>query len=882
MRDVSPVTGARRDCEANFQDSEAYRRGREVLNGTRLSGPETLELVKQLRDELAYKMAREISAKAREREDVDARTKYQLLRVQVTCTYKDLELQADESLPLALETLKIAGYPPETTDPEMLALTGAIHKRWWEYDGQRRHLEDALRLYRKAYGADVTTDKGYQAINAAFILELMASLEAGSESAARQAWRDEAKEIRETLIAELPRRADAEKDWWYEATLAEALFGAGRYDDAVARLRAAIDHWKPPFWELESTTRQLAAIARWQQRDGKELLETSPAWQALRDALGETWAAGLRSSFLGKVGLALSGGGFRASLYHIGVLARLAELDLLRYVEVISCVSGGSIIGAHLYLELRHLLQMRADSQISRQDYVDLVARIERSFLEGVQANLRTRLLAEPLTAGRDALSPSFSQTERVGELFEEHLFSRVLDGEQTGRRWLNRLYIEPQPEPNKAPPVQPFNPRLQNWQRWAKVPILILNATTLNTGHSWQFTASNLGEPPGRSGIETNPLLNRLRYQDTPERYRCFPLGHAVAASAAVPGLFGPLVMEDLFQDLRLRLADGGVYDNQGIAGLLDQGCTVLLVSDASGQLPVAEDPGGGRFAVPVRANDVLMGRVRELQHRFLAGRRDASLLRGLVYVHLKQDLEAESIDAVGARQPSRTRGGRGALTTYGVRRDVQARLAELRTDLDAFTDFEAWSLMESGYRAVAQQIASCLPDVPVSQEPPAPWRFHAVAPLITGEDRPPADYDALCELLKVGQSVFFKLPALRPWMRRAGAFLGLLAALSVAAFAIWRWARVKEVLGVLAGAVVVGVAGLLVLSRLKGMFAAAPAPSSRRKTILQRIGAFGVGLATVVPAFLYLAFGNRLYLEDGQVPQGNLPPGARRLRRR
>ncbi|TMP28955.1 patatin, partial [Pseudoalteromonas rubra] len=47
----------------------------------------------------------------------------------------------------------------------------------------------------------------------------------------------------------------------------------------------------------------------------------------------------------GKTGLALSGGGFRASLYHIGVLAALAEQDQLRHIEVISCVSGGSIIG---------------------------------------------------------------------------------------------------------------------------------------------------------------------------------------------------------------------------------------------------------------------------------------------------------------------------------------------------------------------------------------------------------------------------------------------------------------------------------------------------------------------------------------------------------
>ena len=45
------------------------------------------------------------------------------------------------------------------------------------------------------------------------------------------------------------------------------------------------------------------------------------------------------------LGLALSGGGFRASFFHLGVLARMAELDLLRQVEVLSTVSGGAVIG---------------------------------------------------------------------------------------------------------------------------------------------------------------------------------------------------------------------------------------------------------------------------------------------------------------------------------------------------------------------------------------------------------------------------------------------------------------------------------------------------------------------------------------------------------
>jgi len=68
-------------------------------------------------------------------------------------------------------------------------------------------------------------------------------------------------------------------------------------------------------------------------------------------------ASALRTAEIaGKVGLALPGGEFRASFFHIGVLARLAELDFLRHVEVLSCVSGGSIVGAQYYLELRNLL----------------------------------------------------------------------------------------------------------------------------------------------------------------------------------------------------------------------------------------------------------------------------------------------------------------------------------------------------------------------------------------------------------------------------------------------------------------------------------------------------------------------------------------------
>ncbi len=51
-----------------------------------------------------------------------------------------------------------------------------------------------------------------------------------------------------------------------------------------------------------------------------------------------------------KLGLALSGGGFRATLYHLGVVRFLRDASALASVTDIASVAGGSILGAHLAL----------------------------------------------------------------------------------------------------------------------------------------------------------------------------------------------------------------------------------------------------------------------------------------------------------------------------------------------------------------------------------------------------------------------------------------------------------------------------------------------------------------------------------------------------
>ena len=51
-----------------------------------------------------------------------------------------------------------------------------------------------------------------------------------------------------------------------------------------------------------------------------------------------------------KIGIALSGGGYRAAAYHIGTLRALHRLGVLDKVDVISSVSGGSITAAYYAL----------------------------------------------------------------------------------------------------------------------------------------------------------------------------------------------------------------------------------------------------------------------------------------------------------------------------------------------------------------------------------------------------------------------------------------------------------------------------------------------------------------------------------------------------
>jgi predicted acylesterase/phospholipase RssA len=874
-------------------EDNVVNKAQDILRGTYRRPSEILSLAKKLKEAKQFGYARRILARARKDPAINEVASMRLMIHQQSalCTYKDPELPVDSRLDRALEILREVEDLSTTHNQETLGLVGAIYKRKWEVDDQRSQLERSLFYYLRGYREGAENDQGYTGINAAFILELLAHLEAGeAEKASASPDSDErkrielrraqAKEIREDVVRKVAPLVDApatdwlQGKWWFYSTVAEAYFGLGpydpsNYDRAVEWLeRGHREATGVAEWEVESTVRQLAALARLQARPGAtgDDFEGEPSWQALKKVLGDRTAP-VRSAFVGKIGLGLSGGGFRASLFHIGVLAKLAELDVLRQVEVLSCVSGGSVIGAHYYLEVRRLLESKADAEITREDYIDIVRRVRKDFLLGVQRNVRTRVAAEPVTNLRMIFGDNYSRTMRAGELFESEIFRRV-EGVGDGPLWLNKLYIKPKGE------GADFRPKYHNWRREAKAPILILNATALNTGHSWHFTASYMGEPPAgiNSEIDGNDRLRRMYYEEAPEEHRRVRLGHAVAASACVPGLFEPLALDNLFPERVVRLVDGGVCDNQGIAGLLEQDCNVLLISDGSGQMESLKVPSRGLLGVPLRSTSILQSRVRQSQYQELSSRKRSQLLRGFMFVHLKEDLDVDPVDWIDCLDPSdtddddsRPASRRGKLTRYGVAKDIQQCLASVRTDLDSFSDVEAFALMTSAYRMTeyAFEEGHCVEGFAAPAQPEG-WDFLAVEGGMKGVGK---SYQYLKRLLGVSDTLAFKIWKLKPGLKVAAVVL----AVAFAVLGIWAvWVFRKSVL---LEAITVGAIGLVIVSVALTALGTALIGKRLMRVVRLRetliragIGVF-VGLLGWCAAWLHLHFFDPMFLKMGSI---------------
>jgi predicted acylesterase/phospholipase RssA len=340
-----------------------------------------------------------------------------------------------------------------------------------------------------------------------------------------------------------------------------------------------------------------------------------------------------------KIGLALSGGGFRATLYHLGLVRFLRDAGLLHQVTHITSVSGGSIMAAHLALNWDLYTGSakefdQAASKLLAFTRLDVRNRIVRRFPLGLL-----------LRGARWLLRMSNRQLTRTGCLekqYEKHLY---------GDKSLFELPERPQ---------------------------LHILATNLSEGCLCSFNRDGLWmmqEKAGRSQIER-------------VRVGLMTVAMAVTASSAFPGFFPPLELtgHDVGarggEFVRQAYTDGGVFDNLGVrmfrwlTPLLteEKALDGVLVSDVGNRILIQASQAGGVIRTALRATDILMDRVWQLESENFQD------TFGYVF--------ARVTDVVGPHEDS-----------TALHPEVQRQVASIRTDLDAFSPLEISCLIRQGY---------------------------------------------------------------------------------------------------------------------------------------------------------------------------------------
>jgi len=272
------------------------------------------------------------------------------------------------------------------------------------------------------------------------------------------------------------------------------------------------------------------------------------------------------------IGIALSGGGFRATLFGLGSLWRLNEIGLLGKLDRITSVSGGSILAgilAHGWKRLEFI-----DGRAS--NFAEVVAGPVQHFC-GNTIDIKAGILGK--------IMPFKTAGEFLSDRYDKDLFSGAM------------LKDIPEAVTDQAPKF-------------------IFYATNMQTGRSFRF----------RQDMVADYILGISRTVEV-------SLADVVAASSAFPPIFSPIILKTdpaawekphkefpSLKDLRRRivLADGGVYDNMGLESLVDN-VDIVLVSDAGAPFEIDESPFEDDLLQLGRVRDILIDQTRALRKRWL-----------------------------------------------------------------------------------------------------------------------------------------------------------------------------------------------------------------------------------------------------------------------
>ena len=267
------------------------------------------------------------------------------------------------------------------------------------------------------------------------------------------------------------------------------------------------------------------------------------------------------------IALALSGGGFRATVFHLGVLARLAEEKRLEDVTLLSTVSGGSLCAGMVF----SLNQYRWPSSA---DYTQKVLPEARRMLTSI--DLQAELVRHSLSHFWTIFT---TRADDLSFLMQKHWGITAKLGDLPGTpRWM-------------------------------------INATCYETGKNWRFESFRMGDYRFGYTYDTDiPLTDAMAASagfpgligalaiDT-TKFRWFKYieettVNPLRASAAEHKRRKTLPVQPDFDEVHLW--DGGAYDNHGLEGVHDfntgwrQGVDFLIVSDGAGRSkPEAYQPG-------------------------------------------------------------------------------------------------------------------------------------------------------------------------------------------------------------------------------------------------------------------------------------------------
>lgn len=380
-----------------------------------------------------------------------------------------------------------------------------------------------------------------------------------------------------------------------------------------------------------------------------------------------------------QIGLALSGGGFRATLFHLGLIRFLRDAKILPNITHITSVSGGSIVAAHLALNWGRYSGSDGEFDAAAGELLsfmtlDVRNRIVRRFPLG--------LLVRPL---RRLLGMSNRHLTRPGLL--EHHYKKFLFGDTS----LFELPVRPE---------------------------LHILSTNLSEGCLVSFNRNGL------LMMRRNRDDGAIRVDQMRASLATVPM--AVAASSAFPGFFPPLELSGAEVGIpagefgHRAFTDGGVFDNLGIRmftyltqylGAERFKLDGVLISDVGKPIAVeGEDGAGGMIRTSIRSSDILMDRVWQLETATFTGAPGFVFARGVEVVELDEDPTA-------------------------LHPELQRRLPIMRTDLDRFSRLEISSLVRHGY-CVGRKVCRTRPDLFGSDLPSSPpWD-----PFPDGQDIAPA----------------------------------------------------------------------------------------------------------------------------------------------